>query len=435
MAVHEHIQALYMDALHKHLEGDLSSAERLYREIISQAPDAAQAKHYLGFLLQQTDRLTESVALLTAAIALENNHAEWHFNLGITLARQDLKRSAINAYTKAIAIDPDKYFYWTNLGSAFESCGELDRAEQCYSTATKIDANCPDAFYLLSALYLKQERYTEARHSNYCGIIAAPATITSRIMLAQAYYELGRIEDAVAVLENWLLAEPDNPVARHLITAYRGLPAPEKCAVQYVEQTFDAFANSFDTILGRLKYCGPQLVHEYVAGLTPAAANLDVLDLGCGTGLVGEMLSPYAGKLVGVDLSQAMLDQAAIKQIYHQLHKADICDYLSASNGKYDLITCMDTFIYLGQLDELLAQIYRQLKPAGILIFSTETLIEANALGYQLNISGRYSHHPEYLTKLLCNTGFLINNIHDVPIRTESGCPTPGQFVCVIKPD
>ena len=435
MAVHEHIQALYTDALHMHLEGDLSSAERLYREIISQAPDAAQAKHYLGFLLQQTDRLTEAVELLTAAIALENNHAEWHFNLGIVLSRQGIVSAAIDAFSDAIAIDPDKYFYWTNLGSAFESNGELVRAEQCYNTATKMDANCPDAFYLLSALYLKQERYTEARHSNYCGIIAAPATISSRIMLAQAYYELGRIEDAIAVHENWLRAEPDNPVARHLITAYRRLPAPEKCTVQYVEQTFDAFANSFDNILGRLKYCGPQLVQEYLAGLTPAVAHLNVLDLGCGTGLVGEMLSPYAGKLVGVDLSQAMLDQAAIKQVYHQLHKADICDYLSASNDKYNLITCMDTFIYLGQLDELLAQIYRQLKPAGILIFSTETLIEANNLGYQLNISGRYSHHPEYLTKLLCNIGFLINNIHNVPIRTESGCPITGQFVCVTKPD
>src|ERR1035437_256064 len=171
----ERSKTLFSAALRKHPDGDLVAAEALYREIILADPIEPQAKHYLGFLLQQTDRLTEAFEQLTSAIALDDRHAEWHFNLGIVLSRQGLVTAAIDAFSCAVAIDPDKYFYWTNLGASFELNQEWIRAEQCYKAATNIDPNCPDAFYLLSALCLKLERFPEARYFNYSGIIAAPA--------------------------------------------------------------------------------------------------------------------------------------------------------------------------------------------------------------------------------------------------------------------
>lgn len=425
--------ALFSPALRKHLDGDLESAEALYRQILVAVPGDAQAKHYLGYLLQQTGRLQEAFEQLTEAIALDDRHAEWHFNLGIVLAKQGRAAAAVAAFSKAIDIDSDKYFYWTNLGAAFESNGELTRAEQCYQSAINIDPNCPDAFYLLSSLYLTLERFQEARHFNYRGIAVAPAGSKPKIVLGQALYELGRVDDAIALFETWLAEEPGNPVATHLLAAYRGQQVPSQCSSPYIEQTFDAFANSFENVLGRLKYCGPQLVQDYLATLKIDASGLDVLDLGCGTGLVGEKLKPYARGLVGVDLSQAMLDRASAKQLYRQLHKADIKDFLQTTREQYDLIACMDTFVYLGQLDEVVALIYEKLNIGGLLLFSTETLAGTADLAYKLNVSGRYSHHPDYLTALLRDTGFKLQLLRDVPIRTESGCRIEGQFVCAVR--
>ncbi len=433
MSEQKNHNALFSAALRKHLDGDLGSAEALYRQILVAVPGDAQAKHYLGYLLQQTGRLQEAFEQLTGAIALDDRHAEWHFNLGIVLAKQGLAAAAIAAFSKALDIDPDKYFYWTNLGAAFESNGELTRAEQCYQSAINIDPNCPDAFYLLSALYLTLERFQEARHFNYRGIAVAPVGSKPKIVLGQALYELGRVDDAIALFETWLAEEPGNPVATHLLAAYRGQQMPAQCSSPYIEQTFDAFANSFENVLGRLKYCGPQLVQDYLATLTIDASSLDVLDLGCGTGLVGEKLKPYACSLVGVDLSQAMLEQASAKQLYRQLHKADIKDFLQATREQYDLIACMDTFVYLGRLDEVVALIHEKLNTGGLLLFSTEKLVGTADLPYKLNISGRYSHHPDYLTALLRDTGFKLQLIRDVPIRTESGCQIEGQFVCAVR--
>lgn len=49
--------------------------------------------------------------------------------------------------------------------------------------------------------------------------------------------------------------------------------------------------------------------------------SLDILDLGCGTGLIGSWFKDYARKLVGVDVSPTMLDMATKKGCYHELRK------------------------------------------------------------------------------------------------------------------
>jgi len=433
MADKEQPGALFSSALRKHLDGDLVAAEADYRDIILANPGDAQARNFLGFLLQQTDRLQEAFDQLTDAIALDSRHADWHFNLGIVQARLGLVAAAIEAFSRALEIDPNKYFYWTNLGAAYEENDEPEQAERCYKAAANIDPKCADAFYLLAALCLKLERYAEARHFNYCGIAVAPASNKSMAALGQAYFELGRVDDAIALFEKWLIVEPDNPVALHLLAAYRGQQVPEQCSRQFVEQTFNTFADTFESVLGRLKYCGPQLVRDYLDGQNISPSSLSVLDLGCGTGMVGEAANPYARELVGVDLSPAMLERAATKQLYRQLHQSDIAEFLRTSGEQYDLITCMDTFIYLGRLEEVLALIRQNLKPGGILLFSTEKMSGPPGPGYQLNISGRYSHHPEYLSETLASAGLNIRLRNDVVIRMESGCPVAGEFICAIR--
>ena len=416
----------FSGAMHQHLHGNLQAAEILYRKHLALQPNDPQGQHYLGFLLQQTGHLTESTEHLSLAIALDGRHSAWHFNLGITYYKQGYAYPAIAAFMQAVALESGQYFYWTNLGCAFELNREWIRAEQSYQAAIALNADCADAYYLLSALCLKQQRFKEARHYNYNGIISEPEDKKSRIIRAQAYYELGRHNEALAILENWLSTEPDHPVAAHLLDAYLGKQQAPHCSRQYIERTFEEFANSFDSILTRLEYSGPDLVKTHLATLKKADGRLSILDLGCGTGLIGEVLNPYAKKLTGVDLSAAMLAKAAEKQRYHQLHHADISDFLNSTDTQYDLITCMDTFIYTGKLDILFKLIAQRLKTSGQLLFSTEKL--TGTRDYQLNISGRYSHHSDYLSRVLNDAGLRISEITEIIIRNESGCPIAGQL-------
>ena len=87
--------------------------------------------------------------------------------------------------------------------------------------------------------------------------------------------------------------------------------------------------SSFESKLERLSYRAPALVAAMLedSGLEPSK-RLDVLDAGCGTGLCGPLVAPYARRLVGVDLSEGMLAHAKEKNVYDALMKAELTDYL-----------------------------------------------------------------------------------------------------------
>src|SRR4029450_3384975 len=100
----------------------------------------------------------------------------------------------------------------------------------------------------------------------------------------------------------------------------------------YIEKTFDSFAASFDSKLAKLSYRAPELITEMLKrpGLPPSK-SLDILDAGCGTGLCGPLLAPYARRLVGVDLSERMLAQARTRGVYDELVKGELTAYLRNS--------------------------------------------------------------------------------------------------------
>jgi predicted TPR repeat methyltransferase len=427
-------------AIRHHLAQQYDEAEVLYRRIIERQPTQAAPKHWLGFMLQQRDRLEEAHALIEESLRLDSSNAGWHFNFGILLARMERAEQAAQSFLNAIALDPRSYFSWTNLGSLYEKAGDTDKAEKSYLLATQLDPDCPDAYYLLSALYVEQARFPEAKRFHCLGFIAGPVADKSRIKLSMAYRELGRADEAMVLIDAWLMEEPDHPEAQHLAIAYKGLPPPQRCSDAYVESTYDGFAASFESTLSKLKYAGPQALADELQAAGFSNAAFDTLDLGCGTGLNGAHLKAVSSILTGVDLSRRMLDQASLKASYDRLVKAEICAFLAESTQQYDLITCMDALIYFGVLDQFVQLAARNLKPGGWLILTTEKLIadsntdEKNGSrndhpDYRLNISGRYSHSEASLRNLLSVNGFALQTPRDLIIRMEAGMPIPGQIM------
>ena len=59
-----------------------------------------------------------------------------------------------------------------------------------------------------------------------------------------------------------------------------------------------------------------------------------MLDAGCGTGLCGPLIAPYARRLVGVDLSERMLAQARARDVYDELVKGELTAYLGRLHGE-----------------------------------------------------------------------------------------------------
>jgi predicted TPR repeat methyltransferase len=173
-----------------------------------------------------------------------------------------------------------------------------------------------------------------------------------------------------------------------------------------------------------------------VAALRTAAGGADtawdVLDLGCGTGLVGAEIAPLSRRLVGIDLSPNMIERARSRGIYGELHCVDIMTALTAAAARYaryHVVAAADVFIYVGKLDEVILAIQQVLHPGGLFAFSVEAAEGTDRPapeGYRLGLTGRYTHQLDYLQRLARLHGFGIEEIRQTRIRVEQRRPVQG---------
>jgi predicted TPR repeat methyltransferase len=161
--------------------------------------------------------------------------------------------------------------------------------------------------------------------------------------------------------------------------------------------------------------------------------RLEVLDAGCGTGLCGALVVPFARRLVGVDLSQGMLAHAKEKNVYHALIKAELTDYLRDNSEGFDLIVSADTLVYFGDLKGVISAFAEALRPNGLLVFTLEQAVAGSAdVDYRLELHGRYSHSQAYVERLLTFSG-LQSKIVQAQLRTEAGAPVSGLVIRAAK--
>ena len=141
-----------------------------------------------------------------------------------------------------------------------------------------------------------------------------------------------------------------------------------------------------------------------------------ILDLGCGTGLLGLEIKKYCSSLEGIDLSVKMLEQAAKKNAYDKLNHIDIVEYLSKTELDFDYFISTDVFVYVGELSDVFRLIKSRNKRSGRLIFSTEHT-ELN--GFHLEQSGRYSHSKSYIEALCSEFEYSMSHFSITNLRKE----------------
>ncbi len=411
------------------------NAEKLLLGVLQVAPDHPVALHFAGVLAHRQKRFDESIALIERSLAVDPTQADWHSNLGLVLKAAGRLDEAVAAYARAIAIDPGHARAHNNLGVLRKMQGRAAEAEASYREAIRLAPEYAAAYHNLGSLLSSLRRVPEAVAAFNKSLVLSPAAPETRRLLALAHCSLGEPEKAVKIFDDWLREEPDHPIARHMRAACSGEAVPARAADEYIQQAFDGFAASFESKLERLAYRAPQIVAATLADAgAPPSAALDVLDAGCGTGLCGPLLAPYARRLVGVDLSGQMLALAEKKGVYDDLTQAELTAYLAAHPASFDVVVSADTLVYFGPLEDVAAAAAAALRPGGLLIFTVEAAPgEGPTAGYALRYHGRYVHTRGYLEATLSRAGFR-THIVQAELRMEAGLPVAGFVVRATVP-
>ncbi len=422
------IDEAFEQAFSWHKKGDSERAKATYLMILDAVPEEPRSLHFLGILLHQEDKSDLALSCVKRSIELFPDFPDWRNDLGNILADRGDFAGAAAEFKIAIALAPGNPLYWNNLGAVQDRYGMAAEAHRSFQEAIAIDPLFGDALINLANLLDREGRQVEAAEYHCRAYVLAPTHGKPKSMLGIAYYKLGRLAEAAEIYREWMLEEPDNPIPSYHYSACSREAVPRRASDEYVEKHFDSFAPNFESSLRSLSYRGPDMIAKALESATSRKSGLSVLDAGCGTGLCGSVLAPYAGRLIGVDLSSAMLEVAKKRGLYHELVKCEITHYLVEHPDCFDLVAAADTLIYFGDLEELFGAGYSALRPRGVFAFTVEEEKAANKT-YRLNPRGRYSHSKDHLAVLLPQSGFEILAMEPDVIRIEFGAPVDGLTI------
>ena len=294
--------------------------------------------------------------------------------------------------------------------------------------------------------------------------LAGPENTEYRRLLAGDLAALGRTDEALALLDQLVGEQPEDPriresraraaqaAGRDAASDWRNLSerfpeedvyryhlavatdqAPRQQPAKVAEAWFDAIAQVYERrSVHEAGYRLPKDIAQWLHAEYPERA-LNLLDLGCGTGLLGACLGRIDGHLIGVDISAGMIDVASRRGLYQRFHRVDLRDALrDTPEGLYEVVAAIDVFPYVGELADVLADALRLVKPGGQLVFSCERATDDED-DLVLRPSGRYAHRRHDVEALCHVSGADAVEVHDCRLRVEAGKPVGGYWVVARK--
>lgn len=397
-------------------------------------PTHVTALHFLGVLYHQRGQSERGVASIEQALRLAPAYADAHNNLGNVLKELGRLEPAFRAYRRVVDLIPTHADAWNNLGVLLRGQGLYDEADQAYRQAIAANPSHVAAWQNHGNLLARLRRFDDAVAAYSRVLALRPRHSAAYDALGRTLYRAGKVAEALEVYAQWLRVDPGNSVATHMLMACRGGAAPARASNDYVRDTFDAFAGSFDQVLDQLGYQAPALIAELLERMLPAPDGaLVVADAGCGTGLCAPFLRPRARRLVGIDLSSGMLARARARTLYDELVEAELSTWLAGQRPVHDLIVSADTLCYFGALAQVTAGAATALRPGGRLVFTVERA-DDGVPTYQLTSSGRYSHAQPYVRRALAEAMLTAVDIVPVVLRQEVGHDVHGLMVSARRP-
>lgn len=248
-----------------------------------------------------------------------------------------------------------------------------------------------------------------------------PHRVEAVLALGRLWGTLGDVERARSWFARALSIDPGSGEAE---AGLASLARAEGLTEAYIRTLFDQYADRFDTdLVGTLKYQAPALVAALLARCGVGEGSADLLDLGCGTGLSGIALKPFARTLAGVDLSPGMVAKARGRGIYDTLAVAEAVEYLAVAAGDWDTIAAVDMLNYLGELTPIFRAAAARLRQGGLLAGTVEKRAEG---GQALSEKRRYRHGEDHVRAALAAADLRLVELSEAVLRQEGGAPVIG---------
>lgn len=371
------------------------------------APGNEDISLLLGLIYLQQKSVSDAKSMFEKTLKINPENLPALINLANASAGANDAETAEKLYRRALDISPKDFDAHLNLANMLYNCNRKAEAMDEYRAAVLVEPENPAVLRNLGFVLKEQNEYEEALGLFFSALNKIPNDKQLTINIAETITLLAKNDKdtALKIAENWLKYMPENPVAKHTAAALNGKNTGDN--QEYSEILFDAFADNYNDVLQRIDYRLADKIAEIIQNI-----NGKIIDLGCGSGLVGAALKANDKRtLTGVDISSEMLKKAEKTEKYDQLIKSDIIEFLR-EKPETDLLVAADVLCYIGDLEPFFAAAEKYK-----MCFSVEDLPDRD--GYVMQSSGRYAHSQKYMENLFKKHNITNFNSFTTLIRKE----------------
>jgi predicted TPR repeat methyltransferase len=408
--------------------GDLTGAATQLNALTRSAPNDARIYFVGAALARKAENLPGAIEALERALDLAPKWVAAHAERVACMSLQGELRLAVKAGIEALELCGDSLELLQMTAAAADRAADYVTQKGLLERALRLAPRRVDILNAAGQCARRLGDNAGARTHFERSRELAPGNVYAISSLAMLARDEG---DALTAIREWELAAklaPNDQLIQFHIAATRG-ETPAAVPEEFVVSLFDTMAPNFDQhLLGPLKYGVPRRFAEVILERYPTR-KMDVLDLGCGTGLVGKALGRTEGVLVGVELSMRMIDEAAKLNLYDRLHNVNLVDALASTPPEqYDVLVAADVFIYVGDIRTVIADAHKILRPGGVFMFSCERS-DAGDGDFVFRTTQRYAHSEAYVRAACEAAGYGSVSIEPFVIRYEDEIPVDG-FLC-----
>lgn len=419
---------------------------------------------------------------LNEKLQLDPHNPDLYNNIACLYYRINQIDNAIYHYKRSLSINPDNWQGHFNLANCYVKKNFIPDAIAHYQYSIKLNPHNIYAIQNLGMLLVDGKNFTEALpylEKSYQLNKENKTNFEFTEQLANCYLQLGNIAKAIEYLKlatnidgtkesahhnlailylrgknNKLAAKhfkiavtlnPKNQTAKHMLSSLNSntnnqdIESNSKPPHQYVTSLFDQYAPYYNThVTEKLHYNLPEKLRSLYAKHKTTISAQNTLDLGCGTGLCGIYFRDASVNLIGIDISNNMLLEAAKHRCYDLLIQANLQDNIVFKDNFFNLIIAADVLPYFGQLENLFSNIKNILNNKNnLFLFNIElahmkhnkklTISKrVKNIDFSLQPTGRYTHTIDYIEKLAAQFNFkILENITDT-IRFQHDSPVTG---------
>ena len=412
-------------------------ATETIKQVLAINPGHRQARVSLVNALVHLKRYVEAEACCNSLVQNSPGDIEAYVLLGNVYKAKSDFNLALTMFDKALSLDPGSVVALMNKGLALRSMGKNALAMECFEPASRLVPENPNVWYIKGITNISLNSLEQAAEDLEAAFRLNPRDINAGSQLASVYRHLRRLPESVEVSRRILAVDPGNVRARFYTEVFAegsGGHAVQRIPREVAEATYsqaDVGKNFEASLKGGLEYRAPEVLSDAVRDVFGnREASIDVLEIGCGTGLCGSRFADMARTLVGTDLSASMLEVAREKHAYTDLYVADLVDVLSDNHDAFDLVIAMDVLCYFGDLTDIFRQCHQTLRTDGVFAFSVEKPDDDEL--WQLHPYGHFVHSLAHLRQVAKATGFQELFVREMALRREALEQRIG-FVCLYK--